>query len=98
MSNDVGVAPKPITAANPSSGIEETFGEVLRALRLLRNMSQEELAHVSGYHRNYIGILERGEKSPSLRTIFNLGGALSIQPSRILARVERSLKRRGRAF
>jgi len=60
-------------------------------------MSQEELAHVSGYHRNYIGILERGEKSPSLRTLFNLAGALAISPSDILKRVERALKRKGRA-
>jgi transcriptional regulator with XRE-family HTH domain len=60
-------------------------------------MSQEELAHVSGYHRNYIGILERGEKSPSLRTLFNLAGALTISPSDILRRVERSLKKHGRA-
>jgi transcriptional regulator with XRE-family HTH domain len=61
-------------------------------------MSQEELAHVSGYHRNYIGLLERGEKSPSLRTLFNLGGALSIPPSEILKRVERSLKKKGRTI
>jgi transcriptional regulator with XRE-family HTH domain len=61
-------------------------------------MSQEELAHVSGYHRNYIGILERGEKSPSLRTLFNLDGALTISPSDILRRVERSLKRKGRTI
>jgi transcriptional regulator with XRE-family HTH domain len=60
-------------------------------------MSQEELAHESGYHRNYIGILERGEKSPSLRTLFNLAGALTISPSDILKRVERSLKKQGRA-
>jgi transcriptional regulator with XRE-family HTH domain len=61
-------------------------------------MSQEELAHVSGYHRNYIGILERGEKSPSLRTLFNLAGALTISPSDILKRVERSLKKQGRTI
>jgi transcriptional regulator with XRE-family HTH domain len=60
-------------------------------------MSQEELAHVSGYHRNYIRILERGEKSPSLRTLFNLGGSLSISPSEILNQVERLLKKQGRA-
>jgi transcriptional regulator with XRE-family HTH domain len=61
-------------------------------------MSQEELAHVSGYHRNYIGILERGEKSPSLRTLFNLAGALTISPSDILKRVERSLRKTGRTL
>jgi transcriptional regulator with XRE-family HTH domain len=61
-------------------------------------MSQEELAHISGYHRNYFGILERGEKSPSLRTLFNLAGALTISPSEILRRVERSLKRKGELY
>jgi transcriptional regulator with XRE-family HTH domain len=61
-------------------------------------MSQEELAHVSGYHRNYIGILERGEKSPSLRTLFNLAGALTISPSDILRRVELSLRKTGRTL
>jgi transcriptional regulator with XRE-family HTH domain len=60
-------------------------------------MSQEELAHVSGYPRNYIRILERGEKSPPLRTLFNLTGALTISPSDILSRIELSLKRKGRA-
>jgi len=55
---------------------------ILRALRLGRGMSQEELAHVSGYHRNYIGILER-EKEPFVRTLFNLAGALTISPSDI---------------
>ncbi|MGP8270388.1 MAG: helix-turn-helix domain-containing protein [Terracidiphilus sp.] len=90
--------PKQPTSANSSPGIEGTFGVILRTLRLGRDMSQEELAHVSGYHRNYIGILERGEKSPSLRTLFNLGGALSISPSEMLRRVERSLKKKGRTI
>ena len=71
---------------------------VLRVLRLDKGMSQEELAHISGYHRNYIGLLERGEKSPSLRTLFNLTGALTILPSDMLKRVEHSLKKRGRTL
>ena len=91
------MSPKQSTSEKSSSSIEGTFGGILRALRLGRGMSQEELAHVSGYHRNYIGILERGEKSPSLRTLFNLAGALTISPSDILKRVERSLKKHGRA-
>lgn len=88
--------PRQSSSANPSSSIEGTFGAVLRVLRLGKGISQEELAHVSGQHRNYVGLLERGEKSPSLRTLFNVAGALSIAPSEILKRVEGSLKRKGR--
>ncbi|MDR3727131.1 MAG: helix-turn-helix transcriptional regulator [Terracidiphilus sp.] len=91
------VSSRQSTSVNPSTSIEGTFGVVLRILRFGKDMSQEELAHVSGYHRNYIGMLERGEKSPSLRTLFNLAGALSTSPSEILKSVEDSLKRRGRA-
>jgi ribosome-binding protein aMBF1 (putative translation factor) len=91
-----GVPPRQPKSVNPSLSIENAFGGILRATRLDRGMSQEELAHISGYHRNYIGILERGEKSPSLRTLFNLGGALSISPSEMLSRVECTLKRQGR--
>lgn len=92
------MSPKQSASANSSISIEGTFGAVLRVLRIGKTMSQEELAHVSGYHRNYIGMLERGEKSPSLRTLFNLAGALTISPSEILKRVECSLRRRGRAI
>ena len=33
---------------------------------------QPESVARAGYHRTYIGQLERGEKSPSLRTLFSL--------------------------
>lgn len=53
-------------------------------------MSQEELGAKSGYHRTYIGMLERGEKSPSLRTLFNLAGALAVRPSDLVRGAEKS--------
>lgn len=55
----------------------------------LHAVSQEELAARAGYHRTYIGQLERGEKSPSLRTIFNLCSTLQVNPSVLIRRVER---------
>jgi len=63
----------------------------LRSVRESRDLSQEELAARAGYHRTYIGQLERGEKSPSLRTIFNLSAALEVSPSVLIRRVERSV-------
>jgi transcriptional regulator with XRE-family HTH domain len=53
-----------------------------------RGFTQEELAFKSGYHPTYIGQLERGTKSPSLRTIMSLAGALKTRGSELLIRVE----------
>ena len=68
---------------------EEAFGLVLREIRLERALSQQALADKSGYHRTYIGLLESGEKSPSLRTIFNIATTLQVKPSEIIKSIER---------
>ena len=67
------------------------FGLVLRQLREHGGDSQDSFAHRTGYHRNYVGQLERGEKSPSLNALFNLSKALGLRPSQLLERVERRL-------
>lgn len=72
---------------------EKAFGRVLRKVRDGRKISQEELAARSGYHRTYIGQLERGEKSPSLRTLFDLASTLEVAPSGLIRQVERSVGR-----
>jgi transcriptional regulator with XRE-family HTH domain len=69
---------------------EVAFGRVLRELRRKRGVSQDELGDRSGYHRTYIGQLERGEKSPSLRTLFNLAATLDVSPSSMVRGVERA--------
>lgn len=69
---------------------EAAFGNVLRKARQVRKLSQDELGARSGYHRTYIGQLERGEKSPSLRTIFNLAATLGIAPHVLVQETERA--------
>jgi len=64
---------------------------VLRDIRKERGLSQEALAFESGYHATYIGQMERGQKSPSLRTLMNLAGALRTPGSEMLRRVEARL-------
>jgi transcriptional regulator with XRE-family HTH domain len=73
---------------------ETAFGLVLRSIRNTRSMSQDDLGAKSGYHRTYIGMLERGEKSPSLRTIFDLASTLGVSPSEIVKQVERLVGKR----
>jgi len=67
---------------------EELFGQVLREVRKTRNLSQEELAFESGYHPTYVGQLERGKKSPSLRAIIRLAKALDTPGSELLRQIE----------
>ncbi len=66
----------------------KSFGKVIQQLRQHLKLSQEELGFKSGYHRTYISQLERGIKSPSLKTIFNLAKALDITPSELIHRVQ----------
>jgi len=71
-----------------SKTAEDRFGKVLREVRKSKGLSQEELAFASGYHPTYIGQIERGKKSPSLRAIVSLARALNTPASELLRRVE----------
>lgn len=64
------------------------FGEVVRKRRLQLGLSQEKLAFRCGSHRNYIGEIERGEKSPSLHIIFALAEGLEIAASELIREAE----------
>lgn len=67
---------------------EECFGQALRENRKARGLTQEALAFESGYHPTYIGQLERGEKSPSLRAIFGVASVLQVRASELIRHVE----------
>jgi DNA-binding XRE family transcriptional regulator len=61
------------------------FGAELRKLRLKRNLSQGRLAELAGLHRNYVGMVERGECNVSLIAVVALARALSVKPANLMA-------------
>ena len=72
--------------------LEHVFGKILQEIRRRSRLSQEDLGFESGYHRTYISQLERGQKNPSLKTLFQVAKALGVKPSQIIQRIEDSTK------
>lgn len=57
------------------------FSKRVRAERLKKGLSQEELAEKTGVHRTYIGMIERAEKNITLKNIEKISLALKIKLS-----------------
>ena len=56
--------------------MDKSYGQTLRQIRKDKGLSQEELAFKTNLHRTYISLLERDQKSPSLRTVTTIAVAL----------------------
>ena len=64
------------------------LGKRIHDLRAARNWSQEEFAHVSGFHRTYVGQIERGEKNMSFDNLAKVADALGVTMSALLDGLE----------
>lgn len=61
-------------------GLKQTVARNVRRLRLERGYTQEELSELAGINRNYTGMIERGERSPTVDMLEKLAKALKIDP------------------
>lgn len=59
------------------------FGKRVAELRKNAGYSQEQFAFKCGVDRTYVGVVERGEKSPTLNTIEKIASALGISKSEL---------------
>jgi transcriptional regulator with XRE-family HTH domain len=66
-------------AAAPADGADFLWrlGQVVRTVRLLRKVSQEELARAAGVSRNFVSSLERGEHACDVRRLWLVSLALN---------------------
>jgi transcriptional regulator with XRE-family HTH domain len=68
--------------------LEQAFGGTLLAWRKKRGLSQMDLAVASGYSLRYIGDIERGAKSATMRTMHDLATLLEIRLSALVVEAE----------
>lgn len=73
-----------------SEGSRIVLATNLRALRLARGLSQEELGDLSGLHRTYVSSVERCERNATLDTLDKLSDALGILSSDLIKADEKS--------
>ena len=58
--------------------LSRLIGANIRKYRIQKDVSQEHVALESGIHPAYISKLERGEKCPTIDTLYRLANALGI--------------------
>lgn len=68
--------------------LEQAFGQVLLARRERRGLSQMDLAVASGYSLRYIGDVERGTKSATMRTMHDLATLLNVKLGTLIVEAE----------
>lgn len=62
----------------------QNVGKSIRTIRMLKNMSQEELAFKINSARNFIGCIERGEKAPTVYILYKIAAVLDVPIDNLL--------------
>lgn len=71
-----------------SEDLEKLFGIILKRIRIDKGISQEDLAYDSDLDRTFISLLERGQRQPTIATLFKLAKSLGIKPSEMVKILE----------
>lgn len=64
--------------------VTQEIGNRIRYYRTLKEISQEKLSELSSLHPSYIGQLERGEKTPSIETLYKICQGMNISLVQLL--------------
>lgn len=62
----------------PKRDVLKSFGDRVRAIRLHKGLSQEELARCAKIDRTYIGGIERGERNAGIKNVHRIADALGV--------------------
>lgn len=64
-----------------------SFGKNIRKYRTMKKLSRAKLSEIIGVSENYLGQIERGEKTPALDTFITIANALEVSADMLLCDV-----------
>ena len=71
----------------------KVVGEVIAHFRKKKNISQEVLSGLSDIGRTHLSAIERGERKPTLETLYRISCALGINMSEITKEIENRIEK-----
>ena len=80
----------------PRAPDPRTVGSILRTYRRERGLTQEALATAAGFDRTYIGMIERGERKPTLHAVALILDVLAVSWTRMGVALEEATPPRAR--
>ncbi|WP_186224484.1 helix-turn-helix domain-containing protein [Burkholderia gladioli] len=66
----------------------DVWAKLIRILRTRENVTLEDAAEAAGIHRTHLGLLERGERQPTLSVAIQISKALGFELSELLLKAE----------
>lgn len=71
----------------------KVVGDAIAFFRKRKNVSQEVLSGLSAIGRTHLSAIERGERKPTLETLYRISCALGISMSEIVGEIEKRLNK-----
>ena len=69
-------------------------GRVIAKFRVKKGMTQEVLSGFADIARGHLAMIERGERKPTLETLYRISCALEVKMSAIIMDIEKELEQR----
>lgn len=66
-------------------------GEVIAEFRRKKGISQEVMSGLAGIGRTHLSAIERGERKPTLETLYKLSCALDTKMSAVVKEIEKRI-------
>ena len=71
----------------------KAVGRVIRRHRIQKGLTQEVLSGFAAIARSHLSMIETGTKQPNFETIWRIAEVLGMNPSQLVAEIEKEINR-----